>query len=285
MKIDKTFDGALKRSIVAALAEDVGSGDATTRALVSPALVVRAVILAKSDCVVSGNRVAAAVFRRLDRDFVYTTLIKDGRRARKGDVVARLKGRARAILTGERTALNFMQRMTGIATLTAKFVKTVRGCRVIILDTRKTTPGLRLLEKYAVKCGGGVNHRIGLYDMVLIKDNHRALWRHANGGGLDEAIRQARALSGGLPVEIEVENLAELKSALKGQPDWVLLDNMKPALMKKCVKLCKGVCRTEASGGINESNIAAAARTGVDAISLGCLTHSAPAADLSLEII
>ena len=194
-----------------------------------------------------------------------------------------ISGPAASILIAERTALNFMQRMTGIATMTAGFVARTKRFGVAILDTRKSTPGLRLLEKYAVLCGGGRNHRMGLYDKVLIKDNHRALWNRAHAGNLGEAVRVARGKNPGLEVEIEVEDERELVSALAGRPEWILLDNMTPGAIRRCVKLCAGRSRLEASGGITSANVAAVAATGVDAISLGCLTHSAPAADLSLE--
>ncbi|MEI6731220.1 MAG: carboxylating nicotinate-nucleotide diphosphorylase [archaeon] len=275
----------IQESIVRAIKEDIGSGDVTTISLVSPQTITSGLIIAREEYTISGNDVAKYVFKKFDPNFQYLPVVKDGQRVKKGAVVAKLRGKARAMLTGERTALNFLQRMSGIASKTHDFTRQTKKYGVKILDTRKTTPGLRLIEKYSVKCGGGTNHRIGLYDMVLIKDNHRALWSRGKHLGFDQAIRVARKKFPKVSVEIEVESLAELKSALQGKPDWVLLDNMKPELMKKCVKLCKGKCKTEASGGINQTNIIAAARTGVDAISLGCLTHSAPAADLSLEII
>jgi nicotinate-nucleotide pyrophosphorylase (carboxylating) len=195
-----------------------------------------------------------------------------------------VEGPVRGILTAERTALNFLQRMSGIATLTRRFVERA-GPSVAILDTRKTTPTLRVLEKYAVLCGGGQNHRFGLYDRCLIKDNHRRLWRKGGAARLDQAVREARRRFPDREVEVEVENEAELRSALKAGPEWVLLDNMTPAQMKRCVRICDGRVLIEASGGITLKNVAQVAATGVDAISLGCLTHSAPAADLSLEIV
>ena len=195
-----------------------------------------------------------------------------------------IRGSARSILTAERTALNFLQRMSGIATLTSVFVDKARRHGVMILDTRKTTPTLRILEKYAVLCGGGRNHRFGLFDRFLIKDNHRRLWGHGQAARLGDAVHQARKRFPGLPVEVEVESEAELRSALDGKPEWILLDNMAPARLRCCVKICAGRSRLEASGGINLRNISRVAATGVDAVSLGCLTHSAPAADLSLEI-
>lgn len=274
----------VKETIARAMKEDIGQGDVTSRSLINKNMIVNGYIIAKGDYTIAGHDIAKAVFKKLDKHFIYTALVKDGKSVKKGTIIAKMRGQARAMLTGERTALNFMQRMSGIASMANSFVKKTRKYGVKILDTRKTTPGLRLIEKYAVTCGGGTNHRIGLYDMVLIKDNHRALWTRGKEKGFDAAIHAARKKFPGIPIEIEVENIAELTSALKGKPDWVLLDNMTPALMKKCVKLCKGKCKTEASGGINQTNIIAAAKSGVDAISLGCLTHSAPAADLSLEI-
>jgi nicotinate-nucleotide pyrophosphorylase (carboxylating) len=178
-----------------------------------------------------------------------------------------------------------MQRMAGIATLTRRFVERAAPHGTVILDTRKTTPTLRVLEKYAVLCGGGENHRMGLYDRIMIKDNHRRLWQEGDAGRLDLAVAAARERFPGLAVEVEVESLAELDSALAGSPEWILLDNMTPALLAACVARCGGRARLEASGGITLANIEAVAASGVDAVSLGCLTHSAPAVDLSLEIL
>lgn len=285
MKLPKIDDNNEVKALVwNALAEDIGAGDATTDALVPPSVKATAVIISRGRYVVSGTTIAAAVFRRICPRLKIRITIPDGKPARPDGVIMSISGPAAAILTAERTALNFMQRMTGIATLTAAFVAKTRRFGTAILDTRKTTPGLRPLEKYAVLCGGGRNHRMGLDDMVLIKDNHRNLWNKARAGDLGQAVITARMKSRGLPVEIEVENEEELRSALGGKPEWVLLDNMKPADMRRCVKLCAGRCRTEASGGITMKNIEEVAKTGVDAISLGCLTHSAPAADLSLEM-
>jgi nicotinate-nucleotide pyrophosphorylase (carboxylating) len=224
------------------------------------------------------------VFQSVDRSLKVEILICDGRRAHAGDTIMKLSGRAASMLTAERTALNFMQRMTGIATLTGRFVEKTRRFGVKILDTRKTTPGLRKLEKYAVLCGGGHNHRMGLHDMALVKDNHRHLWRRGRKPDLCEAILSVRKLWPGTVVEVEVENFVELRSALKGSPDWIMLDNMPPKLMRKCAEACRGKCQVEASGGITLDNVEKVAATGVDAISVGALTHSAPAADLALEL-
>lgn len=273
---------AVRALIKLALDEDVGAGDATTLALVPESALSSAVILPRSDMVVAGGALVQAVFRELDSRVEVEVLVPDGARATPGRPVMAVRGPSRALLTGERTALNFLQRLSGIATLTARFVDRVRPCNVLILDTRKTTPGLRALEKYAVACGGGHNHRMGLHDRVLIKDNHLKLWR-AGRGSFAAAVREARRLCPGLEIEIEVESESELKDAVEGRPDWILLDNMSPGRMRRCVEICAGRCKTEASGGITLRNVGAVAAAGVDAISLGCLTHSAPAADLSME--
>lgn len=276
--------GDVKALLWNALAEDIGGGDATTDALVPPSAKATAVIVSRGSYVVSGSTIGKAVFQRICPRLKVRIMVPDGKKVKRNGVIMTISGPAGAILTAERAALNFMQRMTGIATLTASFVAKTRRFGTVILDTRKTTPGLRPLEKYAVLCGGGWNHRMGLDDMVLIKDNHRALWNQTQAGDLGEAVVKARKNNPELVVEIEVENEQELLSALRGQPECVLLDNMNPRLMHKCVLLCAGRCQTEASGGITMENVEAVARTGVDAISLGCLTHSAPAADLSLEL-
>jgi nicotinate-nucleotide pyrophosphorylase (carboxylating) len=272
---------ALRGLIRCALREDLGAGDITSRALVAPGRVITAVVISRHACVVCGGAIAAQVFRELDPGAHIRVLVSDGCCARRDEHLMRITGKARAILAGERTALNFLQRLTGIATLTARFVEQVRPHGTRILDTRKTTPTWRILEKYAVRCGGGTNHRMGLYDQVLIKDNHRRLWGARD---LGSAVRTARRRCPGVPVEVEVETEAELERALAARPDWILLDNMTPKRLRRCVHLCHGRCPLEASGGITLANVKAVAAAGVQAISLGCLTHSAPAADLSLEI-
>ncbi len=279
------LDEPLRALVRSALAEDIGRGDCTTLSLVPAATPGRAEILARGSYVVAGAPVAALVFKTCSPDLWVDILRPDGQAVAADEPILAVAGSAAAILAAERTALNFMQRMTGIATLTRRFVDRVQPYGTLILDTRKTTPGLRRLEKYAVRCGGGTNHRFGLDDRVLIKDNHRRLWAAGGTADLGAAVRQARARYPELQVEIEVESLDELRQALPARPDWVLLDNMAPDRMRACVDLCRGLCRTEASGGIRLENVAAAAATGVDAISLGCLTHSAPAADLSLEFV
>jgi len=283
MKMTVETQAAADRLIALALREDLGrAGDVTSKSLISPTEKGRAVILARTPCMISGGPVAAAVFRKVDPSLKTQTVLPDGARAGAGATVLEVRGSLRSILSAERTALNFMQRMSGVATLTSQFVRRAR--KVMILDTRKTTPGFRLLEKYAVQCGGGCNHRMGLYDCILIKDNHRNLWRKRGGDNLCGAVNAARKKYPGLAVEIEVESEADLRQVLAAKPEWILLDNMPPAAMKRCVRICGGQCRLEASGGITLSNISAVAASGVDAVSLGCLTHSAPTADLSLEL-
>jgi nicotinate-nucleotide pyrophosphorylase (carboxylating) len=280
-----TFEPCVRAAIRRALEEDIGPGDATTLALVAPDAVITASVLSRVACVVAGCDVAAYVFAELDSTIRVEVCISDGGHAAPGDTLVKLSGHARGILTGERTALNFMQRMSGIATLTSRFVEKTKRWGVSILDTRKTTPGLRLLEKYAVTCGGGLNHRIGLYDRILIKDNHRRFWSGHGRMQLDQAIAESRRRFPSLEVEVEVESDDELINALAGKPDWVLLDNMLPVDLARCAKICDGRAKIEASGGITLNNVEEVARTGVNAISLGCLTHSAPAVDLSLEIL
>lgn len=269
-----------------ALAEDVADGDATTRALVPDDSAVESEIVARNACVPAGHAVAAAVFRAVDARVSYTAVAEDGRSVSAGTRVAGIRGPAQAILTAERTALNFLQRLTGIASQTARFVEAVAPYGVTILDTRKTTPGYRALEKYAVRCGGGVNHRMGLYDRVMIKDNHRALWARRSGtAGLAAAVAAAREAYPALQVEVEVETEDEFRDAIGGRPEWILLDNMGPDRLRRFVEMNQGCSKLEASGGITRDNVAAIAAAGVDAISLGCLTHSVKAADLSLEIM
>ncbi len=267
-----------------ALDEDIGSGDVTSRALIPGDKMVNAEIVTRGACVVSGGGVAEAVFKQVDHSVLVEILTPDSASAAPGDSLLLINGPARAVLTAERTALNLMQRITGIATLTRAYVSRVAGLDVSILDTRKTTPNLRVLEKYAVRCGGGINHRMGLYDMAMIKDNHRMFLGEAGLQSLAEAVRRFRACYPAIPVEVEVESVDELHDALEGEPDWILLDNMAPDRMRTCVTLCQGRCKLEASGGITLDTVRAVAESGVDAISIGALTHSAPAADLSLEL-
>ena len=276
-----------------ALAEDLASvdeikssprRDVTSAALVDAKAVATGEIYSKgTGCVVAGATVAAAVLKAVDPAVKVKILHRDGEIVKPGEPILEFRGKARSILAAERTALNFMQRMCATASLTKKFVDTVKRYGTLILDTRKTTPGLRVFEKYAVTCGGGSNHRMGMYDRVLMKDNHRRLWRGGDPDALDQAVEAARRKYPDLEVEVEVESLEECASALKAKPEWIMLDNMSLSDMKKCVRMCKGVSKTEASGGITLERAKEVAATGVTAISLGCLTHSAGSVDLSLE--
>ncbi len=283
---DITKDPRALLAIKAALKEDIGSGDATTLALVGPDVLATGEIQAREECCVAGLNVALCVLQLLDPTLTYEILIPNGHLAPAGAVLARFTGRARAILTAERTALNFIQRMCGTATLTHRFVEAVKPYNCMVLDTRKTTPCLRIFEKYAVLCGGGTNHRFGLYDRILMKDNHRHLWAGGDPNRLDLAVEAARKAYPLLAVEIEVESLEELESALRAEPEWIMLDNMSCEMMAECVKRTRAatsVTKLEASGGINLKTANAIAATGVDALSVGGLTHSAPSIDLALE--
>ena len=258
--------------------------DATSEALVDPSAVATGEIYPKgTGCVVAGATVAKAVMKAVDPKVVVKILKPDGSVVGPGETILTFRGKARSILAAERTALNFMQRMCATATLAKKFVDATRRYGTLILDTRKTTPGLRVFEKYAVTCGGGTNHRMGMYDRVLMKDNHRRLWKGGDPDELDQAVVAARRKFPKLAVEVEVESIRECASALKAKPEWIMLDNMSIKDMKKCVKMCKGISKTEASGGITLERAKEVAATGVTAISLGCLTHSAGSVDLSLE--
>ena len=265
------------------LREDIGPGDATTLALVDAEATAAARVVARQELVLAGVHVAAQVFRMADDRLTAESLAADGSEIRAGEAVLRVEGPARAILSAERTALNLLQRMSGIATATDCLVRIVNDYGTQILDTRKTVPGLRKLDKHAVACGGGTNHRAGLHDAILIKDNHLAFWRQKNKGSLADAVAAARTAKPGLKIEIEVDTLEQLKEALPGKPDWVLLDNMPPETVAEAVALCAGICRTEASGGITKENVREYARAGVTAISIGALTHSVRAADLGLD--
>ncbi len=280
---DLMVDPRAIAAVQAALAEDLGTGDATTEALVSPGVIATGEILAREACRVAGVTVGKKVLELVDPSLKVEIAAADGSDVEQGGILLTMRGSAASILKAERTALNFMQRMCGIATLTSRFVEAVKAHGTLILDTRKTTPNLRLFEKYAVRCGGGTNHRFGLYDRVLIKDNHRRLWQGGDPDRLDLAVAAARKAFPKLAVEVEVESLAECRSALRAAPEWIMLDNMGCDLMAECVALCRGVSKTEASGGITLERAREVAATGVDAISLGCLTHSARAVDLSLE--
>jgi len=282
---DITNDKEVREAIARALAEDIGAGDVTTNSLVANDEQVRAVILSRGNYVLAGAPVAALTFHLHEGSIRTEVLVEDGARISPNTEVISIEGRARTILTAERVALNFLQRMTGIATLTSRYVEIAAPEGVQILDTRKTTPTLRVFEKYAVLCGGGTNHRFGLFDRVLIKDNHRALWARHDEDNLAQAVQRAREMHPDLAIEVEVESEEELKTVLAANPDWVLLDNMPPDQMQQCVEHCKdNPCQVEASGGVSLDTLSAIAKSGVDAVSVGALTHSAVAADFSLEI-
>jgi nicotinate-nucleotide pyrophosphorylase (carboxylating) len=274
--IDAIIDAALK--------EDTGHGDVTTQALIPPELTGKASVLIKEKGILAGIGVLARVFQRIDPLIKIDILIKDGAKVKPGDVAANLTGSITTMLKGERTALNFLQRMSGIASITAQYVAEVDGLRAKILDTRKTTPGLRILEKYAVLMGGGQNHRQHLGDAVLIKDNHIAALR-AMGLGLKDIIAKARKNApAGITVEIEVTNTKEAAEAAKAGADIIMLDNMSINEMKQVVNMVSGKVKLEASGGITLENLQQAAMTGVDFISIGALTHSFKSLDISLEM-
>lgn len=270
----------VEKAVADALAEDLGlSGDITTHATIPAGTRASGVIAARKAGTVAGIQLAETAFKTIDPFAQFEIVIGDGGTVEPGGVIARVAGDARALLIAERTALNFLGHMSGIATLTARYVAAVAGTKARIIDTRKTTPGLRALEKFAVRCGGGVNHRFGLFDAVLIKDNHIIA-----AGGIGDALDRARAYAGHMvKVEIEATNLDEVDEALKFAPDALLLDNMSPDLLKAAVAEVAGRAVTEASGGVTLETVRAIAETGVDLISVGALTHSAPVLDIGLD--
>jgi nicotinate-nucleotide pyrophosphorylase (carboxylating) len=268
----------IDEAVARALAEDVADGDVTTAATVPAGTLARGVITQKEPGVIFGLEVAAQTFMALDRDVSIERLSTEGE-WREGGPVLEVDGSARAILTAERTALNFLQRLSGIATLTARYVRAIDGSGARILDTRKTTPGLRALEKAAVAAGGATNHRAGLYDAILIKDNHMAL-----AGGVGAAVRRARAQAPGLELEVECRTLAEVVEALDAGAQRIMLDNMSTEQLREAVRLVDGRVELEASGGVMLETIREIASTGVQFISVGALTHSAPALDLNLTL-
>jgi nicotinate-nucleotide pyrophosphorylase (carboxylating) len=262
--------------VARALAEDLGDGDVTTAATVPAQTRARAVIRQKAPGVIYGLDVAERVFRSLDPEAGFAREVAEGVWRESGEVL-RIEGRARGLLSGERTALNFLQRLSGVATMAARAVQAVSGTGAVILDTRKTTPGLRALEKAAVAAGGATNHRAGLYDAILIKENHSAL-----AGGVGAAVRRAREQAPDLPLEVECRDLAEVDEALEARASWLLLDNMSPVELRRAVEHVGGRAELEASGGVTLQTLREVASTGVDFVSVGALTHSAPALDLSL---
>jgi nicotinate-nucleotide pyrophosphorylase (carboxylating) len=282
MKPESTLTAALPPEIVdclkRALAEDIGAGDVTTDSIVPSDAVLRGEILAKNTGVVAGLEIAREVFVLLDAGINFSASSRDGTQVTSGTTLASVSGSARALLTGERTALNFLGRMSGIATLTRQFVDAVAGTSAKILDTRKTAPGLRVIDKLAVRLGGGENHRIGLFDMVLIKDNHIDF-----AGSITAAVGRVRATGTNLEIEVEARTLEHVKEALDLKVERILLDNMTPDVMREAVDLNGGRARLEASGNVSLDNVRKIAETGVDFISVGALTHSAKVFDVSLN--
>lgn len=270
----------ISRYIIRALEEDIGPGDVTTNTIVPVGASLRGRIVAKQDGVVAGLDVAKQVLLALSREINFVAEAQDGESVTRGTVVANLEGSARALLTGERTALNFLGRMSGIATLTRRFVDAVAGTHAIILDTRKTAPGLRLTDKLAVRLGGGQNHRTGLFDMVLIKDNHIDF-----AGSITAAVQRVRASGTTLEIEVETRSLDNVREALALGVERILLDNMTAATMREAVEICDGRAKLEASGNVTLDTVLEVAGTGVDYISVGALTHSPQVFDVSLEFV
>ncbi len=282
------LDLAKARSLIKqALKEDIGKGDITSRYTIAPQAKALALIMAKHEGVLAGIDICREVFLQVDPELTIGINKNDSQEVDVGEVVMNIQGRTKCILAAERTALNFLQHLSGIASLTARFVEAVNGTRAKILDTRKTTPGWRKLEKYAVSCGGGENHRMGLYDMVLIKDNHIEA-----AGGVSAAVQLVRdGIKKGVKIEVEVQNLAQLEEAIALGPDIVMLDNMKPEMMAEACRMVwsspardQGKLKLEASGNVSLDNVRKIAECGVDYISIGALTHSAPALDFSLRL-
>ena len=265
--------------VKAALAEDIGSGDATTLALVPGDSFAMAVMVARDPLVMAGVDLALAAFAQVDERVEFGIEVLDGQQGGLGQALLRVQGPTRALLTAERTALNFVQRLAGVATLTAQFVEQIAGTRAQILDTRKTTPGWRALEKYAVACGGGRNHRVGLHDQLMIKDNHLAVV----GGDVAEAMRLAREASPELKIEVEADTVDQAQRAAVAGADIILLDNMNCDELREAIRRIDGRARIEASGGVTLETVREIAETGVDFISVGALTHSAPSVDIALD--
>lgn len=261
------------------LNEDIGTGDITTLSTIPENKNATGNFIAKQDLIICGLEIAKYVFHKIDNDICFKANVKDGDFVKKGDIIGVVSGNARNVLTAERTALNLLQRLSGVSTRTNEAVKQIEGTNAKIADTRKTTPGMRVLEKYAVRVGGGTNHRFNLSDGVLIKDNHIAV-----SGGITKAIQNARRLAPHtLKIEVEVETIEQLKEALEAKADIIMLDNMTNEMMSECVKIVDGAALTEASGNMGEKDLLEVAKTGVDLISIGALTHSVTACDISLK--
>ena len=263
-----------------ALKDDVGDGDITTNLIVPAVIRRKAKMVAKEDGVIAGLPVAEMVFRKLDPDLIWNELVEEGEKVKNGAVLVEFEGTYRALLTGERTALNFLQRLSGIATMSAKYADTVKDFQTVILDTRKTLPGFNKLDKYAVKAGGASNHRLGLHDMAMIKDNHIEV-----AGGIAAAVKAVRSsIEGGIKIEVETTTLAQVQEAIDAEVDIIMLDNMNIETMRKGVELIAGRAKVEASGNITIERLRKVAATGVDFISIGALTHSVKALDISQRI-
>jgi nicotinate-nucleotide pyrophosphorylase (carboxylating) len=278
-------DELVLQHVRAALAEDVGSGDVTSAATVPESAMARASMRAREDLMVCGLAFAEATFRTVSPAITIDLQSRDGIRVQDGATLLQVEGAARALLTAERVALNFVQRLSGVATHAARFVEAIAGTRAKILDTRKTTPGWRELEKYAVRCGGAQNHRFGLWDMVLIKDNHLAALRDAKPNAIAAAVQRAREKFPALKVEVEADTLGQAAQAVDAGADIVLLDNMSLEQLREAVRLVGGRARTEASGGVNLQTVRAIAETGIDFISVGAMTHSARVVDIGLDFL
>lgn len=268
-----------------ALKEDIGGGDATTTSVVETDRIVSAKLIAKENCVISGLQIAEAVFKKLDSKISFISLVHDGDYLINGTIIAKISGSATAILTAERTALNFIQHLSGISSATNRYVEKTKGTNTKILDTRKTTPGWRNMEKYAVAAGGGTNHRIGLYDRIMIKDNHRELANLEGAGGIIRSVEKAKTKYPNLKIEVEADTLEDVYEAVKARADYILLDNMSNEMMAEAVKINHKVAKLEASGGITIERISSICKIGVDFISVGAITHSVKAADISLDIL
>jgi nicotinate-nucleotide pyrophosphorylase (carboxylating) len=275
----------IEQAVRAALTEDVGTGDVTTLATVPDTAQANALMVAREQLVLAGVEFAECVFHELSPAVRFERVASDRQRVDGGKTILKISGPTRAILTAERVALNFVQRLSGVATMTAKYVDAVRGTKAKVLDTRKTTPGWRRFEKYAVACGGGTNHRIGLFDAILIKDNHLAMLRNEPPNAIEAAVRRARQKYPTLAVEVEADTAQQVEQALFAGADIILLDNMDAQQMRTAVGWIAGRAKTEASGGITLANIRGVAETGVDFISVGALTHSARAVDIALDFV
>ena len=272
--------------IALAIAEDMGDlGDTTTQAVIPAGLTATAVMRAKEECVCAGLPVAARVFTLFDRSIKFTPMVEEGELCPPGTILAKIQGSARILLSAERTALNFLQRLCGIATVSRRYAEALKGTNTRILDTRKTTPGFRMLEKYAVAVGGADNHRIGLFDRILIKDNHRELAGMEGKGGILRSVERARAAYPQLEVEVEADTLDEVAEALDAGADYIMLDNMSDRMMEQAVEMTGRAAKLEASGGITLERLPAIGKLGVDFVSVGALTHSVKSSDISMDIV